>query len=711
MPAKTFRDSRNGRLLIAAGKSVAVLALLAVFGLQLVLGSRRNSCTWDEGHHLYAGYRSWKDADYGLNPEVPPLVKMVAAIPLLRMPLKVPPLQGRFFKDEAFFGGHDFLFGNDATAVLFRARMAASVFSFALALLVFAAARQMFAMWKAGLLAMALLIFDPNFLAHGALVATDVASACTWLATIYAFYRWRLAPSRARLILAGLALGLALVTKFTGVLLIPLLLVLAWAECMFPEQLSPFGSLRSDHRGDVVRRMVKGVPVMLLIAWAVLWASYGLRYAARPSGLVLHPAFADYLPQLHHSLSAQVLAQLARFDLAPESWLYGLADTKITADTYTSYFWGHVYPHGHILYFPIAFAIKSTIPLLLLFVASVALIVIRRLHGPREVLYLTLPPLVYFLVAVSSNMNIGARHLLPIYPFLYVLGAGAATALANLDRKWIWAAAALVVWQAADAMTMYPAYIAFGNGLWGGPEDVHLFLSDANVDWGQQLKDVRAWLGTRGIRDPTWAARDRANPVQSQVATPLAYSSSPPTCWFAYFPDGVVDPADYGVPCKRLPTADTLWWQHNPTDLPAAIDGLVLISDSDLEGIEFGEGPLNPYEQFRHLRPVAVIDYGVWVFEGHFAIPEAAGLNGAEKANDLLAAKHAPQALAAAQQAVALAPDLVNPQVALGDAYLAMRRPKDARACYEKALDLAQSVEPQLQTAWVPILQKKLGTR
>lgn len=205
----------------------AVLLLLDVFAAQLLLSSERNSVTWDEGHHLYSGYLSWKTADYGINPEVPPLVKMVAAVPLLRMHLNVPPLEGRFFKDEAFFGGHDFLFHNDANNVLLRARVAASVFSFALALLLFAAARQMFSL-EAGFIALALFVFDPNFLAHGALVTTDVASACTIFATIYAFYRWRLAPSRTRLLLVGLAAGLALVTKFTGILVFPMLVLLAF---------------------------------------------------------------------------------------------------------------------------------------------------------------------------------------------------------------------------------------------------------------------------------------------------------------------------------------------------------------------------------------------------------------------------------------------------------------------------------------------------
>ena len=97
-----------------------VVSLLAALILQLVLSVRQNSITWDEDDHIYAGYMSWKHADFGLNPEHPPLVKMLAALPLLNMTLKVPVLQNRNFKHEAFLGGKDFLFKNDADTMLFR---------------------------------------------------------------------------------------------------------------------------------------------------------------------------------------------------------------------------------------------------------------------------------------------------------------------------------------------------------------------------------------------------------------------------------------------------------------------------------------------------------------------------------------------------------------------------------------------------------------
>ena len=688
-----------------------VVLLLVVLGIQLVDGSRRNSITWDEGHHLYSGYETWKHGDFGLNPEVPPLVKNVAAVPLLAMHLMEPEQQGRSFKEEAFFGGRDFIFQNDAETVLFRARMAASVFTFALALLIFVAARQMFST-TAAFIALGLFVFDPNVLAHGALISTDIGSACTLFGAVYAFYHWRLAPSWKRLLLVGFACGLCLVTKFTGILIVPIFAVLAWCEWAFPNGLAPYGSLNWQRRGDVRRLMLIALPVIGAVAYGVLWAFYQFRYAARPEGLALNPSFAEYVPRLHSHFSTQTILLLGSLHLFPESWLYGLADTKITADSYTNYFFGHVYPHGNFLYFPVAFLIKSTIPFLILLVLGLLLIVFGLVHARREVLYLTFPPLLYFLVAATSNMNIGARHLLPIYPFLYVLAAGAFGAMLHMNRQWLWVAVVLVVWQAADAFSMYPAYMAFGNGLWGGPSQVHLYLSDANVDWGQQLNDVRTYLASRGLRDSSWT-EETSPGILDQVlgAQPPARASAHParSCWFAYFPDGVVDPPDYGVPCHRLPTADTLWWMHETSDVPAEIDGPVLISDSDLAGIEFGEGPLNPYEQFRKLKPTAVIDYGVYVFDGHFSIPLAAGLNAAEEANNLLKGNHPKEALVKAERAVALAPNLVNTQVALGDAYAAERRPAEARICYQRALKLAENVEPQLQTSWMPVLQQKLG--
>ena len=158
------------RLWIAAG----VCGFLAIFVLQFALTASRNSITWDEDDHIFAGYMSWKHGDFGLNPEHPPLVKLVAAVPLLHLPLKVPTIRDRDFKVEAFLDGKDFIFKNDANTLVFRARMAACLFSLLLVVLVFLAAKEMFGT-GAAFITLGLLVFDPTFLAHGAVVGTDIS--------------------------------------------------------------------------------------------------------------------------------------------------------------------------------------------------------------------------------------------------------------------------------------------------------------------------------------------------------------------------------------------------------------------------------------------------------------------------------------------------------------------------------------------------------
>ncbi|HET9315143.1 MAG TPA: glycosyltransferase family 39 protein, partial [Vicinamibacteria bacterium] len=270
---------------MATGRwSTIVLAavLLLALGLQLGLFVSRQSQTWDEGDHLYAGYRSLTHADFGLNPEHPPLAKMLAAVPLLGMDLRVPPLQGRDFKREAFLGGRDFVFGNDADTVLFRARMGASLLTLLLGLVAFLMAGEMFGA-AAGLTALALLVFDPNLLAHGALVTTDAGLSCFLLASVYAFYRYVKAPSWPRLLVVGLAAGLALATKHTGLLVLPILGLLALGEWWRGR----------GEEGETLRtrglRLGGAVALAGLLAVVVLWASYGFRYAARPDGLALNP--------------------------------------------------------------------------------------------------------------------------------------------------------------------------------------------------------------------------------------------------------------------------------------------------------------------------------------------------------------------------------------------------------------------------------------
>ncbi len=665
------------RLWIALG----VALLLGILLIQLAFSTRRNSITWDEDDHIYAGYMSWKQADFGLNPEHPPLVKLVAAIPLLNMQLKMPVLQDRFFKHEAFLGGKDFLFKNNANAMLFRARMAVSIFTLLLGLLVFLAAQEMFGT-AAAFIALTLLVFDPNLLAHGAVVGTDVGLSCFTFASIYAFYRYTKAPSAWRLLITGIATGLALASKHTGILVLPMLLLLAICELLRNKRTSGNQDAIRVPTGKRAWQLAIALAAIGAIALTILWSAYGFRYAARAEGRQLNPPLSSFVQTLSRPREVRLLQTVAHFHLLPESYIYGLADVRIMSDFYTSFLLGRIYPHGVWFYFPVAFAIKSSLSFLILLLIALWTVASGRLTAWREILVLTIPPVFYLIVAMSSGMNIGVRHILPMYPFLWILIAGAAYTLIQHNRRWTYPVVALLVFQIISTSRTYPAYIAYANELWGGPSHAYRLLSDSNSDWGQQLKDVKRYLDQRGVKD----------------------------CWFIYFGEGVVDATYYGIPCRPLPTADSLW-VNEPANAPPVIDGTVLVSAGDLSGFEFGPGTLNPYEQFKSLRPVAVIDYGVFVYDGHFAIPLAASISHAQKAQALLEAKSLPEALAEAEQAVALAPDAVKPNAVLGDIFTAMQRPEEAHASYEKALMLAKTVEPEFQVGWLKDLEKKVSLK
>lgn len=649
MPGLTLKVNRWVRGLCVGG-------LLCVLALQLVHVARATSSSWDEAHHLFDGYTIWKLDDYRLNPEVPPFIKLTAALPLLHMQLKVPPNQGRPNQTEAFLDGKEFVWGNGGDRVLFPARMMCAAFALALGLLIYLVAEEMFG-FVAGLFALALFVFDPNMLGNGAMVTTDVGAACCFMAAMYSFYRYCQKPGWVRLVVAGVALGVALSAKYTGIFLVPMLLSVVALE----------GVLARDWH--VLWRRVGALAAMGLMAWVVVWSFYGFRYKAAPEGKELNPALAPYLAQMHDQRDARMLRALARVRVLPEGYIWGLENTKETEFDDPSYFWGKVYRHGNWKYFPVAFLIKSTLALLIL-LCLVPLAWRWGLRGRvREMGFLLVPVVVYFVISMSSDMDIGMRHLLPVYPFLYVLVGAAAMVLVDRDVRWGWVLGVLLCWQVVTSARVSPAYMAYGNEAWGGPAKVDRYLGDANTDWGQQLKAVKRYLDERHITN----------------------------CWFAYFPDGSIDPEDYGVHCKRLPTTDLLYWLDVPVTTPPVISGTVLISAGDLEGIEFGDGKLNPYDQFWRVKPTAVIQHSVYVFDGTFAVPLAAALVEAKDASKLADAGQMDVALAKAEDAVRLAPWSGQVQATLGDVLMKGGKKAEALQRYEIALQIQETVRPDLQ--------------
>ncbi len=651
--------------------TVAVIALLVTLFLELTFTLRRETQTWDEACHIFAGYNYWTSANFGDNPEHPPLVKLLAAVPLLRLPLHVPAHAGVFSKEEDFLTSEKFVFGNDAETILFRTRMAAALLTLLLAILIFVAGKEMFGEIPA-LVALTLFVFEPNMLAHGAVVTTDMGMACFLLATVYAFYRYVKAPSMGRVAVVGIAAGLALATKHSAILIFPILGLLSVYELVRRR------ASDAESRGKQAARLFVAICAIGIVSVAILWSFYGFHFQPKP-GMNADARVTEYVTRLKNPVQSTMILAASHLHLLPQSYLFGLADVGITAEFSHSYLLGKIYPHGRWFYFPVAFSIKTSLGLLLLLALAAFAFWRSRVREWRELVFLLVPAVFYFLIAVASSMNIGIRHILPVYPFLMLLAGWGAWQLIKTQRRWVYVIILLLIWNVVSSLRTYPVYIAYSNELWGGPSQTYRYLSDSNVDWGQQLKTTKKYLDSRHIQN----------------------------CWFAYFGAVVIDPSYYGVNCKPLTTIASVWLQPS-IDVPASIDGPVLISAGVLSGYEFGPGELNPYDQFQHIRPTAVIEHGIFVFDGHFDIPLASALNHVTRSQLASRANRLDEALSEAQTAVAIAPRCVQAQAELGDVLARFEKRDESRRAFQTAWDAAQSTYPEFRSTWT-LAQIKAG--
>jgi 4-amino-4-deoxy-L-arabinose transferase-like glycosyltransferase len=646
---------------------ITLLVIQATLALTMV---HRESLTFDEGDHMFAGYMMWKAADYGLNPEHPPLAKLLATVPILSDHLWEPPSKpGRFFKAEAYLNGRDWLARNDGDRqhLVFEMRASAELLALGLCFFVFLAAREWFGD-AAGLIALALVVFDPNVLAHSALVTTDIGVSCFFVTAVWTFYRFATRPTLIRLLLVGLATGLLLATKHSGILIGPMFVALiAWEVLKAP----------GAERKRVALRLTGGFFAIVVLSVLVLWAFYGFRYSARPAGMTFSTSVAEYAEPLPHFESAIVVA-VGRLHLLPESYLVGLVDVKLMSIAYPTFLLGKVYSHGLWYYFPLVILIKTTLGLLLLTVLAALATVTGKLTRHRELFYSLALPIFYLAVAVMSGMNIGARHLLPMYAFVIIFAAAAVVTLADLHRRWAILCSALIVAHVFSSLLVFPNEIAYANEASGGPRNLHNLLSGASVDWAQQLLQVKQW-------------QDR-HPDQE--------------CWFAYFARPVIDPGVYGIRCHALPTFDTQWGGVGL--VPPSVTGTVLISAGDLSGCEWPSGQLNPYKSFQSLHPNLAIDDSVFVYQGTLAIPEISALASAQQSEALLARGQSAPALAVAREAVVTSADNIITQTALGDAAAAVGDKQMAVTAWQAALQIAQRLEPGAQSSYIPDLESKI---
>jgi hypothetical protein len=447
----------------------------------MIHAALQESQTWDEGLHLTAGFSYWKTGDFRLNTEHPPLTKLLAAVPLLFTRATWPHLPEDWRNGRLWELFQAFVYRNtvDADTLLLLGRLPAIALALTLGLFLAARARQRWGA-VAGLTAGALYFTDPNFIAHGHYITSDVPVTLAVLASALAWDRYLTSDRPRHFVAASLILGLALATKFSAVFLVPVHWLVYW-----------------------LRRRPDGmIPAFLATAGAIVVVLLAYGPDSWRTVIGAKPSLASYIGVTESDYAGAILAD---FRLPAHPYLTGSWELfRHNREGHVSYLMGQVSEHGSMWYFPVAFAVKTPAAvLLLLLLIAIPVLAVSMKRVPVAAWLLALYPAAYLAMCLRSSLNLGLRHLLPLYPFLY-LGIAWAVCVA-LSRRWrrpailLLAAAGLL--QTYELTRVHPHYTAFFNVMAGGPQNGHRYLVDSNLDWGQDLKKVKRWMDERGIEN------------------------------------------------------------------------------------------------------------------------------------------------------------------------------------------------------------------
>lgn len=599
----------------------ASLAALAVMGGLMFASIKNDSIIIDEDPHIGAGYSYLEKGDYRINPEHPPMMKDIGASPLLWMGLNAPwnnkswttDINGQWEFGRALIFGN----GNDADAITQAAKKPMIVFTLLLGLALWLWTKSQFGPITA-LLVTLLYAFSPTFIAHGRFVTTDVgASAGFFIATI-AYLRFLKKPSALNIVLAGFALGFAFLAKFSTFMLVLdfFVLTLIWifaqktpsmAKIEPPDHVhmpftpQPDHDPSEEHQGHDVPKysfsfwpmMLKFVAVVIvayIAIYPIYWhhtrnypperqkndtqfilSSYSIGILNKIGGIMdskgILPQYSTYVKEFPKNI---VIWAADKKLLKPysEYFLGLLMVFQRSAGGNTTFFLGNVTNSGSVWYFPIVYALKE--PLAMHALTLIALIffftTIKRPPCRREWIKNHIVEIsfivvmaVYWGASMKSILNIGVRHVLPTFIFIYILAILGIVRLYGYISKWrraqialTAATAALLVWQIVSVVSVYPSFLAYFNEAAGGPDGGYKYAVDSNLDWGQDLKRLGQFVDQNGIKEISvdyfgWA--DPAYYLHDKIR-PLSSSDGPRKGWVAvsasFYQGSMQDPAhDY----------------------------------------------------------------------------------------------------------------------------------------------------------------------
>jgi hypothetical protein len=525
--------------------ALAAFALLGLYAVMAWTASLAKGLSFDEGLQLAVGYNIWTNHDLRIEGANGDFIKRWATLPYLITRPRFVGADDKFWKAGAPYElAYRFFFesGNRPESLLKHARAMATLLGVAAGLLVFWCSREVFGSGGA-LISLALFAFSPHMLAFGGIVSTDMSITLALFGGTWCIWRLLHEVTVARALMSLAFMGLMVLAKPTALVILPVTAILLIVRLISGRALViRWHGERwfiAGRRGQMA--LFAGLIVLHALAgWSAIWAHYEFRYTASPiaaddSLQTLKLTDADETPPV----LARMLQWTEQTRFLPEGYRNGIELLLGNDDEIGSFMNGRWTIGGRPLFFPYAMWVKTQpVLFLLLVIAATSAWSARRAvrqkkpdsgSAPR-VFYALTPYLAlivcYFAIALTEDLNIGHRHILPIYPCLYLLAG--AVGLAWAKRAW-WvkvSVGAALAWLVQDSVAMRPHYLAYFGPQAGGPDNGYRHLVDSSLDWGMNLPGLRRWLDEQDL--------DQSEPL-----------------FLAYF--GSDSPAYHGIQCRRLP--------------------------------------------------------------------------------------------------------------------------------------------------------------
>jgi hypothetical protein len=509
----------------------AGLALLFVLCAVTLVGSTYSlfSQTYDEPAHIAAGLQ-WLDmGQYSYEPQHPPLARVMTAIGLYLSGVRISAQQkdilkelqrgherivvydnrqkemyGRIYPQMWISGNEILASGGHYFLNLSLARLGVLPFLVISCVVLWYWTRRLFGVWAA---TVAVMLYSslPPVLAHAGLATTDMVLTTLFFLALYAFVVWLDRVDLRSSIVLGITWALAVLSKFSTLLFLPACTAaIALSYWISHRVKRPHGD--TGHPDEVcritARRLIANLALAVLVGFVILWAGY--RFS---TGSLLNAENRPYTRVdrivgnvgMLHDISYKVLEA----PIVPMPELFVGIEEVINHDEvgHRHFFFGKYSTQGVWYFFPVVFALKTTLGFLILSVVG-SIIVFRRARSERR--WQIAVPLVcavtIFLVTMPVNINIGVRHILPVFPLLSIVAGAGFVWLWNLSaHRFIGKTLALILvgWHLWSSAMSYPDYLAYANELaLQHPEKI---LSDSDLDWGQDLYRLSIELKRRGI--------------------------------------------------------------------------------------------------------------------------------------------------------------------------------------------------------------------